>query len=119
MRKLRYTGEIHNTFDYEKYLFYFARMKAFFDLSHLDPKDEDEPLLQTAIELTRLCGQKNKITYNEDNSALVFFVRNFLEPGGQFYYEEEHENGFISLIEALEEILAYIHSGVKVADLSL
>lgn len=60
----------------------------------------------------------NKINFDEDNCALMFFVRNFLKPGGKFYYEEEYENGFTSLIETLEEILTYLHSGVKVSDLS-
>lgn len=103
-------GKIPNTFDFEKHLFYYSNIKVFFGLSHFTPNDGDETLLQTAIDITRKRGQKNKISFDEDNRALVFFVSNFLEPSGQFYYEEELEKGFVSLIEALENILEYIRT---------
>ena len=110
MREFR--GKIPNTVDVEKYLFYFCKMKLFFELPHINPKEGDEALLQAAIDITRAWDQKDLISHNEHNAALAFFVKKFLEPGGRFYYEEEAEKGFAVLIEMLEEILEYIRAYV-------
>ena len=119
MKKLRYSGTIPLGFNYKKHLYYFSNMKAFFDVSHLNPEEGDELLLQVAIETTKMYGQKIKVSLDEDNSALAFFVKYFLEPGGQFYYDEEAKNGFVSLINVLEEILEYIRSYVPETKLTL
>ena len=46
-------------FNFKEYLYYFSRMKAFFDVSHITPEEGDEFLLQTAIEIAK--GDREKI----------------------------------------------------------
>ena len=93
-------GKIENNFDIEAYLHYYARMKYLFNLSHLDPVEEDKSIVSDALQIVVGLIENGKILENRSNDAVAYFVDTFLSPKGNCCEMDD----FIAMKTILEEL---------------
>lgn len=73
MAKYRGTSKIPLNFHIEAYLHYYARMKYLFNLSHLDPVEEDKSIVSDTLQIVAELIENGKTPANKSNDAVAYF----------------------------------------------
>ena len=100
MAKYRGTGRIPLVFDIKAYLHYYIRMKYLFNLSHLNPVEEDKNIVYDALQIVTELLKYGKKTTNKNSAAVTYFVDTFLSSKDDYYEMDD----FIAMKAVLEEL---------------